>query len=106
MALSQDTLNSYVRGLYRFLEAGHTIELKKLRSLRGYIDNCDREAGYYVTVALDHRDRILSTLIHEYVHFRFPELCETEVLKLETQIMNSLSARRAKNLLKRLVAQL
>jgi len=53
-------------------------------------------------ITIDHRRDFLSTLIHEYLHHIHPDMCETKVLYEESRIINALSIRQIKNILKAL----
>lgn len=64
----------------------------KLKSIHG---DCD-----YEKIRLDYRKDIYSTLIHEYLHYMFPDLSETMVLKEEVRIINKMTMRQIKNLIK------
>lgn len=100
MAKSRTEIQSFVRKLYRFLDQGHDIQFKKLRDYRGYI-HYDPESVDTAAVTLDHRDKLLSTMIHEAIHYIYPEYTECQVLLLEREIVNGLSDRQVKNIIKR-----
>jgi|SRR6185312_3488700 len=104
MSLEKAEIKVYMRHLYKFLKDGHTIEFKKMSLRRGYIDDgrVDNPECYKVYVALDHRDRVLSTLIHEHLHYLYPDWSETKIYAQESAIINSLSNTQIKNIIKRL----
>lgn len=53
------------------------------------------------TIIIDYRKELLSTLIHEVLHYLHPKWEEEKVIKEEILIMNSLSVYQVKNVLKR-----
>jgi hypothetical protein len=86
----------FTQKLYEFLrEKKNTIELKKLwGSIEGY---------YYFgenRMELDYRKEIISTLIHECIHHYNPDKCETWVIAEEKKVINNLSIRQIKNIIK------
>ncbi len=91
-------LNKYrfTRELYKlFREKPGIFHVKKLKSARGY---CHTKIE---RIELDYRDEIISTLIHEAIHFLHPQMSEEHVLKNELDLINSLSARQVRNIIKR-----
>jgi len=71
------------------------IYFKKLsHGVYGYYDYGTEE------ITLDYRRDIIPTLIHESLHHWHPEWSETAVLKEEGRIMNLLTSRQIKNILK------
>lgn len=70
--------------------------IKKLRGVMGY---CAWENG----IQLDYRRELLSTLVHECVHFLEPDWAESQVLYAEKRIINEMSADDAITLLKTFV---
>ena len=60
--------------------------------------------GYYERgteeIHIDYRREIIPTLIHEALHKWHPEWSETKVLREESRIVNALSSRQIKNILK------
>lgn len=97
MSLTRAESHYYVRKLYQFLKGGHHIAFKKMRIDRGriWLDEECRE------VQLDHRSEILSTLIHEHLHHQHPTWCESDILKMESLVVNSLTDRQVRNIIKR-----
>lgn len=95
-------LKHFTSRLYRFLEEGHILKFSKMRKFVGKID-------WYVTdtktstatVVLDHRYDILPTIIHEFIHYKHPDMPEKEVIAMEDAIVSRLSNRRIKNILKK-----
>ena len=61
--------------------------------------DCDFE-----TLRLDYRKDLYSTLVHEYLHYMFPDMTEREVMKEEKRIMNKMSIRQIKNMIKTFTA--
>ena len=78
--------------------------------IRNHSDNIDFRKlgggvyGYYEPeteeITIDHRRNIIATLIHESIHKFNPDWSETQVLHEESRIMNLLSARQIKNIIK------
>jgi helix-turn-helix protein len=95
---TKDEVNRFTRKLYRFLDDGHTVEFRHMRTLRGEIVM----DVYPTKVSLDPRDNIISTLIHEALHYFYPQASETWVLRMESKIIHSLSERQIRNIIRRL----
>jgi len=71
------------------------ITLRKIKNAQGlYWYDSD-------LIEIDYRKMLLPTLVHEYLHKWYPDKSETWVLQQEQIIMNALSTRQAKNILKR-----
>lgn len=86
----------FTRELYRlFRDKPKIFHVKKLRSARGYCHQTIER------IELDYRDEIISTLLHEALHFIYPEMTEEDVLKNELELINTLSARQVRNIIKR-----
>jgi len=51
-------------------------------------------------IKIDYRRDMLSTLIHEVLHHWHPDWCETKVLQHESLIINALSQRQIKNIIR------
>lgn len=82
--------------LYRLLRYNPEIfHLTKLRNARGY---CHDDGS---RIELDYRDEIIPTLIHEVLHFHYPDWSESKVRWHETYLINSLSPRQVKNIIKK-----
>jgi hypothetical protein len=80
--------------LYGFLRNhSHTVAFKKLRGACGL---------YYGEgkIELDYRKDVLATLVHECLHHWHEDWCETKVLIEERRIMNALSPRQIKNIIR------
>jgi hypothetical protein len=100
MALSRAEVHAFTRKLYAFLRDEHTVRLTKHHLFHAQISYPDNEYEAYVTV--DYRKDILSSLIHEVLHFYYPQWSEKKVLRMESQMVNAITERQAKNILKAL----
>lgn len=100
MVKTRNDVYRYTTDLYKFLRSGHGVQFKKMRVYRGEIDTKTH------AIVLDHRDEIVSTLVHEYLHHRYPNWAEKQVLEAETVIMTKLSQRQICNIIKELAAAL
>jgi len=69
--------------------------LKKLRNCHGEYD------PFRDTISLDFRRELLPTIIHEVLHAMHYEWSETQVIRHERQIVQALSIRQVRNVLKR-----
>lgn len=102
--MGKQQVNRYVSHLYRFLEKDTVrIEFKKLKVNRGYL--MEFMSGRHV-VQLDHRDQIVGTLIHEFLHYKHPDWSEEKVLNTESLILNALTPLQIKNIIKRFAESL
>ena len=72
------------------------IFLKKLRGISAYYETPTEE------IVLDYRKELISGLVHEFIHHINPKWCETKVEEYERILMNSLSIRQIKNIIKML----
>jgi len=70
-----------------------------MKSLRGEIHW--PENGI-VKIRLDPREEVVSTLIHEFLHHIHPVWSETDILKMEVSLMNALSPRQVKTIIRKL----
>ena len=86
----------FIKRLHRFLRVNSDlIFFKKLAGgVYGFYDYGTSE------ITIDHRREIIPTLIHEFLHHIYPDWSETRVKNEECRIINSLSARQFKNLLR------
>lgn len=80
-------VHQFVRKMYQFLISDHDIQFKYLRSCRGYMIP-DKNP---TTVVLDPRDDMTPTLIHEILHFVYPDASETWVKRMEPRVHRQLS---------------
>jgi hypothetical protein len=102
MMVNNAFLKKFLFQLYRFLEDGHTLKVTKLRMFAGKIDFwLDKKDNRPAVITIDHRTDLLSTLIHEFLHYQYPEWAEEKISETETHIVNKLSQRRVKNILKK-----
>lgn len=69
--------------------------LKKMRLYEGEYNPEDDK------INIDYRKEFISTLVHEVLHFLNPNWPEQKVRLEEQKIMNSLSVRQVRNILKR-----
>lgn len=100
MVKTKNDVYRYTTSLYKFLRSGHAIQFKKMRKYRGEMD-LDTNA-----VLLDHRDQVVSTLVHEYLHHRHPTWTEEQILESEDSIMSKITHRQICNIIKELAAAL
>jgi hypothetical protein len=70
-----------------------------MKKFSGTIEGWDRQSKIVVT--LNPKLDVISTMIHEFLHYRHPKMCESKIRKLEKKLMNSLSDRQVKNIVKR-----
>ena len=88
--------------LYKFLQEGHYIMFKKMIYNRGTI-----EPHIYPTIVeLDYRDKVLPTLLHEFLHYQYPTWSETRILQAESSWVESLTDRQIRNIFKRFALSL
>lgn len=100
MAKTQAEVRSFLRKFYRFLEQGHSFEFKRSNVYRGYIIH-DEEQLEPASVTLDHSRQLVPTLIHEAIHYIYPEFSETQVLVMEREIVSGLTDRQVRNIIKK-----
>lgn len=104
MSLTRDEVYAYTTKLYKFLREGHSITFRRLHhSYMGEITYDERGTAY---VKVDHRDKMFSTLLHEFLHYAHPKWSETKVLEMERKLVNALTPRQVKNIIKRLAEAL
>jgi beta-galactosidase GanA len=99
MPCTYEEKDYYVRRLYQFLREGHSIALTKTRGYVGEITYPFEDDTAHVK--LDFRRDIISTLIHEFLHHIHPEWSESDILRAESRLINSLSERQVRNIIKR-----
>ena len=99
MPFSRSETQTYTRSFYRFLDLDCTFTFKRMKKYAGTIDGWDRKSKVIIT--LDPKKNVISTMMHEFLHYRHPNMCESNIAKLEKKLMNSLSDRQVKNILKR-----
>lgn len=69
--------------------------LKKIRLYEGEYDPVND------VINIDYRKELISTLVHEVLHYLYIKWPEQRVRTQEQKIMNSLSVRQVRNILKR-----
>jgi len=92
----QQETYALTRRLYGFLR-NHSDQIffKKLYgNVYGYYDHGTAE------ITIDHRRDVIATLIHEFIHHIHHDWSETKVLNYERRIVNSLTPRQIKNIIK------
>lgn len=73
-------------------------DIFSFHKLRGYQGICDYEED---SIRLDYRKEFISTLVHECVHYIYPDYSETKVIREEKIIMNTITDRQVRNIIKR-----
>ena len=96
----------FVRKLYRlFKNRPEIFRLDKLPKIKNKAGNIVQLYGECLLdgteIAIDYRHDLLSTLLHEALHYFHPECTEREVLSEEKWLVNNLSSKQIKNILKR-----
>ena len=95
---SREDTYRFTRRFYAYLKnATETVTLKRMQRNTHGSYNYDEHS-----TILDFRRDILSVAVHECLHYLHPDWSETEVLREESSIMNSITSRQAKTMLKRL----
>ena len=91
----QEIYNLTRRLYYLIRNHGDRIDFKKLsHGVYGYYETETEE------ITIDYRRQIVPTLIHEFLHHIHPDWCETKVLEHESKVMNSLSPKQIRNIIK------
>lgn len=90
-------VNQFTKKLYKFLNDGHTFKFRKMGHLRGHIYT----HTFPTEIHLDHRSTLISTLIHEALHYFYPEASETWILKMERKLINEITDRQVRNIIRR-----
>ena len=96
----QDITNFLRKYRNFFLSRNVHIIFKKIRKYTGTYD-LDKDGE--ITIVLDPRWDIIATLIHEVLHYIYPDLCETEILKMESKLVRNLSDRQLKSILETMI---
>lgn len=91
-------INRFTSKLYKFLDDSHTVQFRRMKTNRGLITTIK----YPTQLQLDYTDNIIPTLIHEVLHYLYPDASEEWILKMETRITNKLSERQVRNIIRRL----
>lgn len=97
--MKKSEVNQFTRKLYKLFNSGIEIEFQKMPKHRGLI--WIEESP--MVIQLDPSQEIIPTLIHETCHALYPRLKEAEILEKERRLMDALTDRQIKNILKRLV---
>ena len=88
---------AFVRKIYRLMDTRP--EIFKVKDLgNGTAGHCMDDGS---EIAVHYKHDLLSTLIHEVVHYYYPGWSERKVLRTEKYIINNITARQATNILKR-----
>jgi len=88
------------RRLYRlFKKHPEMFELKKLRNNSGYYNFPTKISK--PKIEIDYREDIISTIVHEACHHWYPDWTETEIREAERNIINQLSIKQIKNVIKK-----
>jgi hypothetical protein len=93
-------VHAFTRKLYAFLRDEHIVDLTKHHKFDAQISYPEDDALAHVT--LDYRKDILSCLVHEVLHFYYPQWTEKKVLREEKRLINAITERQARNILKAL----
>lgn len=103
--MSKQQLYLFMRKAHKFLkEHPEDVILKKIKVQEsgicfvGFYDPAEEK------MEVDYRRDFLSTFVHELLHHHYPSWPETRVYLTERAIMNQLSLRQIKNLIKSLAA--
>lgn len=92
-AIKKVNISYFLCKLYKDLKENPEIfQICKLRAMHG---DCD-----YEKIRIDYRKDLYATLIHEYLHYIYPDFSETKVLLEERRIINKMSLKQIKNLIK------
>ena len=101
MSYSKKELYKVTNRLYKALRKNpEELIIKKINSVEGWYHKESK------IIEIDYRKSLIPTLIHEYLHKWNPDQCETWIIQHESMIVNSLSTRQIKNILKALTIAL
>jgi len=96
---SQKEIYQFTRRFYQLLrDHGDHIFYRKLRS------RCGEYQPDTEDIIIDYRRELIPTLIHEALHHWHPNENETWILREESRIVNSLSLKQIKNIIKMMAA--
>ncbi len=99
-------LINIIRRLYRIFEKHpEKFTIGKLFGLHGHISYYSgNKRGISIDrISLDHRGEFFATIVHECLHYLYPNAEEENVLALEKKIMRELTERQIKAILKKFV---
>lgn len=100
MKLKKKQLNNYVARMYRLLDKhGDKIHFKKLTKNQGY-HIIGYENDWWIEI--DYKQQIFPTLWHEALHQWHPNWKHKDIYAMERAIVNSLSERQVRNVIKKL----
>lgn len=109
----QNAVKVFLRKLYKELASEHTrFSIRRMKGIRGLITwEEDEEWEYYdktspAHIEIDHRDALIPTLIHECLHRIYPTWTEEMVMSAEAKIAHLITARQAKNIIKKFAESL
>jgi calcineurin-like phosphoesterase family protein len=95
MKYRKEKIYCILKRLYADIKHGdNNVYLKKIHGCQGYWDESKDE------ICIDYRKEIIPTLIHEFLHKWNPKKSETWVLAEEKRIVNVLTQKQIKNILK------
>ena len=97
-SLTREETYRFTHKLYQLLfnHSDHIFIRKLHQDVHGEYDPSTED------IHIDFRRDLISTLIHEAFHHWHPNWCETKVLEMESKVVNSLSQRQVKNVIKAL----
>ena len=87
---------SFTRRLYRFIR-NHSDHICFKKLYGGWVGQYDPQT---TNITLDYRRDVIATLIHEFLHHIHPKWSETKVKIWESRIINSLTPRQYKNIIR------
>ena len=97
--LTDQYIRRFPSRLYKFLLEDHKLTLIKMKSYSGFI-NYDIDGS--AEIKIDYRDDFVPTLIHEVLHYLHPDWSEDQVERAERILINKLTKRQIKNIIKRI----
>lgn len=99
--LSKPEVAKYARRIYDELDFGiHDFHLKKIKIDRGFYDCLTTD------ITLDYRDQIIPTIIHEVIHHIHSDWSETQVLQLESNLINGFTDGQIRTIIKKFANRL
>ena len=99
MCYNKKQLYRITNKIYKELKTDpNSIVIQKMKGRQGLYNRDTKE------IILDYRQMIISTLVHEFLHKWNPYKCETWILQQEAFVMNGLTTRQIRNLIKAFAA--